>query len=62
MFVRLAKYLIRYRGIILSLLAVVTLSAAAIMPRVRFDSTPQAIFSNRSGLVKYSEQFKKTFG
>ena len=62
MFVRLAKYLVRFRWIILPIVAAVTFAAAAIAPRVRFDFTPQAIFAGHGDLVTYSEEFKETFG
>ncbi len=62
MSVRLAEYLIRCRWVILPLLAAVTLAAAAITPGIRFDFTPQAVYTDHDGLVEYSEQFKETFG
>jgi predicted RND superfamily exporter protein len=62
MFVRLAKYLVRFRWIILPIVAAATFACAAIAPRVRFDFTPQAIFAGHGDLVTYSEEFKETFG
>ncbi|MCX7426413.1 MAG: MMPL family transporter [Planctomycetia bacterium] len=62
MYARIAEYLIRRRWAILTLLAVATLAAAVVAPRIRFDFTPQAVFSDHDGSVEYCEKFKETFG
>jgi predicted RND superfamily exporter protein len=59
---RLQERLIRYRWTILIAVAAVTLAAAAIVPCIRFDFTPQAVFAGNDGLVACCEEFKKTFG
>ena len=62
MFVLLADYLVRYRLAILALVAVVTGVAVVLLPGIRFDFTPEAIFAGDDDLVDYCEAFKETFG
>lgn len=58
----LADLLVRRRGILLAVLALVVAAATALAVRVPFDFTPQAVFAGNDELVDYSEEFKQVFG
>lgn len=59
---QIANFLLRRRWPVFGILIAVSLLAALLATRLRFDFTPQAIFAANDDAVAYSEQFKKTFG
>lgn len=59
---RFATFLVRHRWQVLVVLALVTAGSVALLPQIRFDFTPEAVFHGSDDLVTYSQSFKKTFG
>jgi uncharacterized protein len=59
---RFATFLVRNRWLVLLVLAMVTAGALALLPQIRFDFTPEAVFRGGDDLVTYSESFKEAFG
>lgn len=62
MFAHLASFLVLRRIPILALLSVVVVVASLLSFGVRFDFSPQAIFSGNGQLVADAERFRETFG
>ncbi len=62
MFRRLADFLVRHRWPVLAALAALTAVAVALMPRIRFDFTPQAVLAGDDDLVTFAESVKADFG
>lgn len=59
---KIAGYLSRHRKWLLVLFLIITGLGAAIAPGIRFDFTPQAIFSGQDDIVERAESFKKKYG
>lgn len=60
--IRFSNLLCRRPWVVVVLLVVVTGISLMLMRSLRFDFTPQAIYSGNDELVTYSEQFKQVFG
>jgi len=62
MFEATVGLLMRRRWVVLAAAVVVTAGAAWLAMGIRLDFSPQAVLTGDDELVRYSEQFKKTFG
>jgi len=59
---RLAALSVRYRWPVLGALALITIGAASVLPRISFDFTPQGALRGQDDLLSYSQSFSDTFG
>lgn len=62
MFDALVGFLIRRRGVLLAVVALLTAGAAWLAVGIQFDFSPQAVLEGDNDIVGYCEQFKATFG
>ncbi|MGE0433613.1 MAG: RND family transporter [Planctomycetota bacterium] len=61
-FDRLAVLMLRQRVALLAILVVVTVLAACVLPGLRFDFTPQAMFENRDDANEFARTIRERFG
>lgn len=58
----LADFLLRHSWPVLGALVLSAAGSLVLATQLRFDFTPQAIYSGNDDLLEYAEQFKETFG
>jgi hypothetical protein len=59
---RFAEILLHHPRLILGLLLVSVCVALALLPRLTFEFTPEAIYRGSDELVNFADEFKRTFG
>jgi len=62
MLARFGILMVRHPWGVLAVVSVLTALAAVVAPQIKFDFTPQAIFSGNEDLLSFSEEFNRTFG
>ncbi len=62
MLARFGILMVRHPWGVLAVVSVLTAMAAVAAPQIKFDFTPQAIFSGNDDLLQFSEEFNRTFG